>query len=231
MDVFTAIPAKNEADIIGAVVRKLVEQGVRVVIVDDHSTDETAEIAEFHGATVEKMPEWTGIGGFCQQWLERVVRERPRWGLWMSADEIIRHRSGKPLLEALLEVEKKGFNCINLWRRDYVPVEGEEFFAHGDPEEHFRYYHTKHNEPSRYPRIFRGDVADSYRCTDVHTLIFEGKRTLDDASFILKHYPLRSGPHADRKIRQRQTVFEPWAIVQYRKPLTKARKEDLKHDI
>jgi glycosyltransferase involved in cell wall biosynthesis len=231
-DVFAAIPAKDEEDIIGHIVRHLVEQGVRVVVMDDNSTDETAARAHAAGATIEPMPEWNGVYGFTGHWLQRVVRERPRWGIIMAADEVIRHRGGLALPEGLKYVEMRGYNCVNLWRRDYVPVEGEPVFTEGDPEAHFRYFHEHHNEPHRYPRLFRVDVAKDYRTSDLHTVDFEGKNVLDDGSFLLKHYPLRSIAHAQRKIRQRLSAFESWATVQYnRRPFRLAMKRQMQHDL
>jgi hypothetical protein len=68
------IPARNEEDSIGACLRSLVDQSEQVfqlgrdwelIVVDDHSTDKTAEIARsFPGVTVTEAdklePGWTG---------------------------------------------------------------------------------------------------------------------------------------------------------------------------
>jgi hopene-associated glycosyltransferase HpnB len=43
--VIAVVPARNEAEFIGASVRSLLAAGIRVVVVDDHSADGTAEIA------------------------------------------------------------------------------------------------------------------------------------------------------------------------------------------
>jgi glycosyltransferase involved in cell wall biosynthesis len=49
--VVALIAAFNEADIIGEVVRALVDEGVRVYFIDNHSTDGTvAEVERFRGA-------------------------------------------------------------------------------------------------------------------------------------------------------------------------------------
>jgi glycosyltransferase involved in cell wall biosynthesis len=62
------VPAWNEAGAIGAVVDEIrgVFPDVRVVVVDDASEDDTAEIAEQHGATVLRLPFNVGIGGAVQ---------------------------------------------------------------------------------------------------------------------------------------------------------------------
>ena len=62
------VPAWNEADAIGPVVdeiRSAVPEA-DVVVVDDASTDDTAEIAEARGAVVLRLPFNVGIGGAVQ---------------------------------------------------------------------------------------------------------------------------------------------------------------------
>jgi len=59
------VPAWNEEGAIGAVVRA-VRNAVplaKVFVIDDHSSDETANIAERAGASVIRMPVHTGLGG------------------------------------------------------------------------------------------------------------------------------------------------------------------------
>jgi glycosyltransferase involved in cell wall biosynthesis len=62
------VPAWNEAGAIGAVVDdvKAVDPGIAVVVVDDASTDSTAEVAESRGAVVLRLPFNVGIGGAVQ---------------------------------------------------------------------------------------------------------------------------------------------------------------------
>ena len=78
------VPAWNEAGAIGGVVDEVrsVSAEIEVVVVDDASRDETASIAEAHGATVLRLPFNVGIGGAVQtgfryaleQGYERAVR-------------------------------------------------------------------------------------------------------------------------------------------------------------
>ena len=62
------IPAYNEAATVGPVVRSIQEQapGFDVVVIDDGSTDATAEVAERAGARVIRHPFNLGIGGAVQ---------------------------------------------------------------------------------------------------------------------------------------------------------------------
>ena len=62
------VPAWNEAAVIGTVVDEIrsVRSDIEVVVVDDASVDDTAEIAREHGATVLRLPFNVGIGGAVQ---------------------------------------------------------------------------------------------------------------------------------------------------------------------
>jgi glycosyltransferase involved in cell wall biosynthesis len=62
------VPAWNEAEVIGVVVGEIkrVRSDIEVVVVDDASQDDTAEVAEEHGATVLRLPFNVGIGGAVQ---------------------------------------------------------------------------------------------------------------------------------------------------------------------
>jgi glycosyltransferase involved in cell wall biosynthesis len=66
--VVAVVPAWNEAGAIGQVVDAIRElhAGFEVVVVDDASTDDTAAVAEAHGATVLRLPFNVGIGGAVQ---------------------------------------------------------------------------------------------------------------------------------------------------------------------
>jgi glycosyltransferase involved in cell wall biosynthesis len=70
------VPAWNEEGAIGAVVDgiRAFDATATVVVVDDASTDGTAEVAEAHGATVLRLPFNVGIGGAVQTGL-RYARD------------------------------------------------------------------------------------------------------------------------------------------------------------
>ncbi|MGH3135640.1 MAG: glycosyltransferase family 2 protein [Gaiellaceae bacterium] len=62
------VPAWNESGAIGGVVDEITEldDSIDVVVIDDCSTDDTADVAESHGATVLRLPFNVGIGGAVQ---------------------------------------------------------------------------------------------------------------------------------------------------------------------
>ena len=62
------VPAWNESGAIGGVVDEIKEfdPSIEVVVIDDCSSDDTADVAESHGATVLRLPFNVGIGGAVQ---------------------------------------------------------------------------------------------------------------------------------------------------------------------
>ena len=62
------VPARNEAPCVGGVIDEIrrYDPGFDVVVVDDGSTDRTADIARAHGARVVRLPFNLGIGGAVQ---------------------------------------------------------------------------------------------------------------------------------------------------------------------
>lgn len=71
------VPAYDEAGAIGRVVDEIVasEPSPDVVVVDDASTDDTAAIAEAHGAAVLRLPFNVGIGGAVQAGFRYALEE------------------------------------------------------------------------------------------------------------------------------------------------------------
>jgi glycosyltransferase involved in cell wall biosynthesis len=72
------VPAYNEADMVGRVVRDIRRHAPRfdVVVVDDGSTDATATEAETEGAVVIRHPFNLGIGGAMQSGYQYALRNR-----------------------------------------------------------------------------------------------------------------------------------------------------------
>lgn len=85
------IPARNEADKIGGLVKAITSQGGKVYVYDDSSEDETAQEASTNGATVLKgsgLPEgWTGKNNACYQLAKAVAEDfSGKWIVFIDAD-------------------------------------------------------------------------------------------------------------------------------------------------
>jgi len=81
------IPAFNEEGSVGRVVTNVLKMKVReVVVIDDCSTDQTAEEARSAGATVVSLPERLGAWGATQTGFRYAVRRGARMVVTMDAD-------------------------------------------------------------------------------------------------------------------------------------------------
>ncbi|MBA2742484.1 MAG: glycosyltransferase family 2 protein [Actinobacteria bacterium] len=76
--VVAIVPAWNEAGAVEHVVDgiRASDPEIAVLVVDDASTDDTAAVAEAHGATVLRLPFNVGIGGAVQTGFRHAVAER-----------------------------------------------------------------------------------------------------------------------------------------------------------
>ena len=81
------IPALNEAACIGSVVEQVLRQpGIDVLVVDDGSTDNTAEIAMLSGAGVLRATLWQGAWGAIQTGIRYAIRHGYSGVVTMDAD-------------------------------------------------------------------------------------------------------------------------------------------------
>lgn len=71
------VPALDEEATVGRVIAEIrrVEPGMAIVVVDDGSTDRTAELARVAGATVLELPFNLGIGGAVQTGFRYALQE------------------------------------------------------------------------------------------------------------------------------------------------------------
>lgn len=75
MNVVAVIPAYNESTTIGSVVEETAPHVDEVVVVDDGSDDDTADIARDHGATVVTHVINTGVGGAVRTGYRYAIRQ------------------------------------------------------------------------------------------------------------------------------------------------------------
>jgi glycosyltransferase involved in cell wall biosynthesis len=75
VNVVAVIPAYNESTTIGSVVEETAPHVDEVVVVDDGSDDDTADIARDHGATVVTHVINTGVGGAVRTGYRYAIRQ------------------------------------------------------------------------------------------------------------------------------------------------------------
>jgi chlorobactene glucosyltransferase len=111
------IPARNEAGRIGPCLSSLIDQdysNIEILVLDDHSEDETAEIAKrfrdvrlFTGQPLPKG--WTGKSWACHQLANAATGELV---LFTDADTIHSHEA---VSAAVREQQRTGADLLSLW--------------------------------------------------------------------------------------------------------------------
>jgi glycosyltransferase involved in cell wall biosynthesis len=128
LELTVIVPARNEEDVLGACLKSLVSQSEEIfelgrdwelIVVDDHSTDRTAELARgFGGVTLMKAGElgagWTGKNNAV--WTA-AQRARGKWLLFTDADTI--HEPGD-LRRAMHEAERHKVSMLSYSPRQIV---------------------------------------------------------------------------------------------------------------
>lgn len=222
VSVVAIIAVYNEADIFESVVRDLVEQGIQVYVIDDASTDGTLAIARsFLGRGVIGVEEAAvALGGLTPgefAW-ERLLLRKAELADQLHADWFIHHDAdefrespwpGLSLQEAISHVDALGFNAIDSVRLDFWPVD-DTFRPGADVREALTYY----SAPAQYDRLQircwkKTDARVDLASTGGHEVRFVGRRVFPHR-FILKHYPVRSQAHGERKVfAERRPRFAP----------------------
>lgn len=103
-NILVIIPALNEVDNIGSVVGNLIKTSpdLDVLVIDDGSIDQTAEVARSHGAKVISLPVNLGIGGAVQTGFLYAVKNHYDVALQVDGDGQHRAEEIKKLVDPIL---------------------------------------------------------------------------------------------------------------------------------
>lgn len=201
----------NEADIIAASLQRLIENGIDVWVVDNWSEDNTREIVQsFLGKGVVNLelfpPEGsTKLRLLKEQmaWSEEIVRRTTyNWYIHHDADEY--HQSpwlGYRLKDALYHVDQCGYNAVNHCILNFHPVEYVPLLPQLNHTIQMDY--CSFGEHPAYASLIRswkytGQDFDWQRLHG-HEVFFEGRRVFP-YKFLIRHYPIRSQAHGERKV-------------------------------
>jgi len=208
--VVALISAYNEEDIIVPCLQYLIKQGLEVYLIDNWSTDSTVELAsEFLGKgllAIEKLPQrrpsahfvWEDILSRIEQLTEELEAD---WFVFQDVDEIRTSPwPGLSLRDAILKVDREGFNCIDHTVVTFHPLDND-FPAGGDFEAYFRYFEFS-DRPGQFIEVKAWKNLGrriSLSPSGGHEVRFDGRR-MYPFRFLLKHYPVRSQAHGEKKI-------------------------------
>ena len=206
------VPAYNEADVIASTLRALDEQGVRIHLVDNWSTDDTVERAQALGLgdrlTVERFPPEGPSGTYDWEALLRHTEELAAgldtdWVIHQDADEIrLAPWEGVTMRDALHHVQRLGYTAVDHTVAVFHPVDDADFAPGDDLRERLRHFEFG-DRPGHFLQVKAWDARAAGRVDLAHdgghTARFEGRRVFP-YKFLLLHYPVRSQAHGERKI-------------------------------
>ena len=118
--VVAGIPAFNEEKCIGTIVLKTRQYVDEVVVVDDGSSDQTANVAELAGATVIQHKQNKGYGASIQALLTEARKKKPNIFVLLDADA--QHNPDE--IPELIKPISEGFDLVigsREQRRNDVP--------------------------------------------------------------------------------------------------------------
>ncbi|PLX95526.1 MAG: glycosyltransferase family 2 protein [Desulfuromonas sp.] len=99
------IPARNEAESLPQVLKNIPQGIQRIIVVDNGSTDSTAQLARYHGATVVSQPR-PGYGQACLAGIEFLQQDPPDLLAFADGDGSDNHRELTRLID-ILESEQR----------------------------------------------------------------------------------------------------------------------------
>ena len=212
--VIAIIAAFNEEDIISSVIRHLIDNGIDVYLIDNHSTDDTVEEAsQWLGRGllhIERFPqplspEYESLGLF--DW-SGILRRKEQLTTELSADWLIHHDAdefrespwpGLTLKEAIRWVDKLGYNCINFQVLNFCPVD-DNFQRGDDPREYFTFFENGAEFDKVQLKCWKVSKTKAFLVpSGGHEVRFEGRRAFP-VSFLLRHYPIRGQRHGLKKV-------------------------------
>lgn len=86
MKAIAVIPAFNEEKRIGSVIRETKRHVDKVIVIDDGSTDKTAEVSRRFGAQVIRYEKNRGVGFVTKIGLEKAISLKPKVIVFLDAD-------------------------------------------------------------------------------------------------------------------------------------------------
>jgi glycosyltransferase involved in cell wall biosynthesis len=207
---------RDEALHIKRCLRDLIREGVDVILIDNDSTDSSADLARpFLGQgliSIERLP-FEGTFSLTRQLaFKKTIADglKHDWIVHADADEWLQAPPGYArLIDGIQDADSQGFNCINFLEFVFVPLPGENFEGEDYPSAMRHYYHFARSYPFLMRAWKRSAELDNCK-RGGHDLSGPDIR-LFPRDFILRHYIALSEAHARRKYLGRKFSAEDLA--------------------
>jgi hypothetical protein len=217
--VLAVVTAYNERDVIVQNVGRLLDGGIEVHVLDNWSTDGTLDLLEavfgervccerFPAAGPSPTYDWAAI----LDRVEAITREHPAdWAIHQDADEIRESPwPGVGLRDALYQVLCAGFNCVDHTVLNFRPID-DSFEDGADLEASFPWceFPAHQSDFMQLKAWSAPGEAVGLALDGGHQVRFPARRIFP-YKFLLRHYPIRSQRHGERKVlRERQSRWNP----------------------
>lgn len=210
MRVTAVLCVRNEAPYLAVGLARLVAEGLDVAVIDNDSTDGTADILDAFGHAIvhrSRLP-FHGCFDLTAQLeaKQRLFRQlRTDWVVHVDADEILQSpRTGETLRQGIERLDAD-WNVVNFEEFVFVPTSADESHEGRDYQARMLHYYFFAPRPRRLMRAWKASAGLSH-VGGGHTLTGPDVRVAPE-NFLLRHYPLLSLNHARLKYPTR--VFAP----------------------
>lgn len=217
VEVLALIAAYNEARFLGGCVEHLIEQGVRCYVIDNESTDDTAEVARrYLGRGVVGIESFPRAGVYPWRALlrrkEALAATLPGdWFMHVDADECHVAPPGfGRLSEAFARVDDEGFTAVDFAEFTFLPVEESPDHDHPDFRRTLRWYYPFADGTARLVRAWKRVASVELAWSGGHRPRFAGLSVYPE-QFRMRHYIALSRAHVIRKYAERS--FDPTEVA------------------
>jgi glycosyltransferase involved in cell wall biosynthesis len=194
---------RNEEAHIANLIGGLIRDGLDVTMIDHGSTDRTVKIAsQFLGKGLLEMRllPWTGTFSLSTQLEHKwaLAERAPHdWIVHVDADEWLKSpREGQRLIDAIEEVDRAGYNCINFNEFVFVPLPGEDVSRKNYRFALKRYYFFQPVYP-HLQRAWKKNAGLDNRDGAGHLVSGDVRMCPED--FVMRHYIFLSEERARKK--------------------------------
>lgn len=201
------ICAHDEEGYLRTTLSHLVRNGIRLMVIDNGSTDATASIFDDfapHIEARERLP-WRGeldLIAILERKAALTSQVHEGWIIHQDSDEILEsHDPHETLRGAIERIDRTPANTINFEEFVFLPVGGVSL-AGMDFHSLARHYYFHEPQKQRLMRAWRAD-AGLMQIEGGHRLTGHG-RVIHDRNLALRHYPFLDLAHAQRKYSQRK---------------------------